>query len=158
MPRARARRARVRPATSFLGAYVERHFPDPLDAALQPIARRELGDAGRRAGRDEIAGAQCQHAGEEADVVAHAADHVLGMRGHHVPAVQLDVDARVLRLGQLVPRHDPRPERAEGVEAFADVARVLAIAAPGLALADVPADGVAEDVVERLRFADVARA
>ena len=49
----------------------------------------------------------------------------LGVRGHDVLAVQLDVDARVLWLGQLVLGDDPRAERGEGVEALADVARVL---------------------------------
>src|SRR2546425_4120485 len=95
---------------------------------------------------------------QKPDVIPQAADHVASVRGHRRPAVQLDLDAHVLRLGQLVARDDPRPERGESVEALADVARVLAAASAGVALADVPADGVAEHVVERLSFAHAARA
>src|SRR5438445_13388848 len=94
----------------------------------------------------------------EPDVIPQAADHVARMRGHRRPAVELDLDAHVLRLGQLVARDDPRPERGEAVEALADVAGVLAAASPGVALADVPADGVAEHMLERPGLAHAARA
>src|SRR5580765_3158603 len=118
-------------ASSFFGDHVEPHLADALDRALEAIAWREPGDAGGGAGRDEVAGTQGAHAREKADVLAHAADHVAGMRGHDMLAVQLDVDAHILRLGQLVARHDPGAERGKGVEALADVARVLTVASPG---------------------------
>src|SRR5437667_414035 len=95
---------------------------------------------------------------QEPDVIPQAADHVASVRGHRRPAVKRDLDAHVLRLGQLVARDDPRPERGEGIEALADVARDLAAAPPGVALADVPADDVAGHVLERLGLADAARA
>src|SRR2546427_13295864 len=95
---------------------------------------------------------------QKPDVIPQAADHVASVRGHRRPAVQLDLDAHVLRLGQLVARDDPRPERGEGIEALADVARVLAAAPPGGAPAGVPADGVAENVLERPGPAHPARA
>src|SRR6185503_17347332 len=44
----------------------------------------------------------------------------------------------------------------KAVEALADVARVLAVASPGVALADVPADGVAEHVIQGPRLACAA--
>src|SRR5207245_10879147 len=71
-------------------------------------------------------------------------------------AVRLEAVREVLGIVDLVARHDPRPEAGEGVEAFADVARVLPAAPPGIALAEVPANRVAEHAVERLLFADVA--
>src|SRR5581483_5232099 len=92
------------------------------------------------------------------DMLAQAADHVAGMRDHRLLAVLQHFDRKILRLVDLVAGHNPRPQRAEGVEAFADVARVVHALAPGIALADVPADHIAENVIERLGFAHLARA
>src|SRR5437764_14034736 len=89
------------PYFSFLSVDVEGHLADVLDAAFELVARCELGDAGRRTGGNEVPRPQGDDAAQEADVVAHAADHVLGMRGHDVSSVQLDEDPGVLRLGQL---------------------------------------------------------
>src|SRR5262245_12985598 len=134
----------------------ELDFSDFLDASLQPVAIRQLPHACRRAGGDEIARAQGQHAGQEADVVAQPADHVTGVRVHDGLAVLLDADLEVLRLVDLIARHDPGPQSRERVEALADVARVLTSAPPRIALAEVPADGIAEDVVERFGLGDLA--
>src|SRR5213596_3369486 len=133
------------------------HLADPFDAASQMIAAGELRDARRRPGGDQDSGLERHHVREEADVLAEAADHVAGMRAHGELAVLLDADREVLRIVDLVARHDPRPEAGEGIESFADVARVLPAPPPGIALAEVPANRVAEHVFERPVFADVAR-
>src|SRR5258707_4241710 len=79
------------------------------------------------------------------------------MRAHVDLAVLHDEYREVLRVVVSAGRHDPRSEAGEGIEAFADVARVLPAPPPGIALAEVPANRVAEHVLERLLFADVAR-
>ena len=89
-------------------------------------------------------------------MVPHPADHVAGVGAHDLLAVVPRSEVEVLRLRDLVPGDDPGPLRAEGVEPLADVAGVLLAPAPGVPLADVPADGVAEDVVQRLLFGDLA--
>src|SRR5216683_4901121 len=101
------------------------HLADALDAAPQVIAVGELRDARRRSRRDQDSGLERHHVREKANVLAKAADHVAGMRAHGELAVLLDADREVLRIVDLVARHDPRSEAGEGVEAFADVARVL---------------------------------
>src|SRR4051812_14506107 len=142
---------------SGLGPHVDFHLADLLDRALETVAVLELAYASRRPRGDEVARTQREHAGEEPDVLAHAADHVAGVRLHLGLAVLLDAHGEVLRIGDLVARDDPRPEPGERVEALADVARVLPPATPGIALAEIPADGVAEDVIERVRLAHAAR-
>src|SRR6266851_6906467 len=142
---------------SALGPDFDLHLAGFLDAALQVIAVGELRHARRRAGRDEHAGLERRHAREKADVLAQPADHVAGVRAHRELAVLLDADREALRIVDLVARDDPGPQAREGVEALADVARVLPAAAPGIALAEVPANGIAENVIESLLFADVAR-
>src|SRR6266704_3410895 len=133
------------------------HLADFLDAALQVIAVGELRHARRRARRDEHTGRERRHAREKTDVLAQAADHVAGVRAHRGLAVLLDADREILVIVDLVARDDPGPQAREGVEDLADVARVLPAAAPGIALAEVPANGIAENVIESLLFADVAR-
>src|SRR5882672_4441547 len=122
------------------------HLADAVDAPLEPVPRSEPGNARRRARGDQRAGGEGGHGREEADVLAQRADHVAGMRAHHGRAVLLDADREVLRVVDLVARDDPRPEAGEGVESLADVPRVVPPLAPGIALAEVPQDGVAEDV------------
>src|SRR5438093_52069 len=133
------------------------HLADPLYTALESVARGELLHAGGSASGDEHAGSEGRHAGEEADVLAQGADHVAGVRGHREAAVLLDADREVLRVVDLLARDDPGPEAREGVETLADVARVVPAASPWIALAEVPQDGVAEDVVERAVLGDVPR-
>src|SRR6266581_2128295 len=142
--------------TLAFGPHDHFHLADPLDAASQVIAVGELRDARRGSRRDQDSGLERRHVREKANVLAKPADHVAGMRAHGELAVLLDADREVLRIVDLVARHDPRSEAGEGVEAFADVARVLPAPPPGIALAEVPANRVAEHVVERLVFADVA--
>src|SRR6266581_1406126 len=143
--------------TLALGPHRHFHLADPLDAASQVIAVGELRDARRRSRRDQDSGLERHHVREKANVLAKAADHVAGMRAHGDLAVLLDADREVLRIVDLVASHDPRSQAGEGIEAFADVARVLPAPPPGIALTEVPANRVAEHVLERLVFADVAR-
>src|SRR5262245_58912142 len=140
-----------------LGEHRDFHFADALDAALKTIAAGELAHARGRARGDQRTGRKRGHAGEEADVLAQGADHVAGVRAHRELAVLLDPDRQVLRIVDLVARHDPRPEASEGVEALADVAGVVPAASPRVALAEVPEDRVADNVLERLLLAVVPR-
>src|SRR5262245_56966418 len=133
------------------------HGADAVYRALQVVAARELRHPGGCAGRDQRSRLERRHAGQEADQVAQPVDHVRGVRAHHVLAVLLDVDVQVLRLADLVAADDPRPQPAEGIEALADVARVVAAYAPRIADADVPAHRVAVDVVEGALRGDVPR-
>src|SRR5512146_2283617 len=82
------------------------------------------------------------------DVIAQRTDHVPGMRGHHIFAVLLHAYGQVLRIGDFVAGHNPGPESREGIESLPDVAGIVHTLAPGVALAEVPADGVAEDVLK----------
>src|SRR5580765_8808171 len=133
------------------------HLADPLDAALEDVARGELLHAGGGAGGDEHAGSEGGHAREEADVLAQRADHVARVRAHGEAAVLLDADREGLRVVDLVARDDPRAQARERVETLADVARVVPAASPWIALAEIPPDGVAEHMLERTVVGDVPR-
>ena len=84
---------------------------------------------------------------EKADVFAQAADHVAGVRrsSTSLPFCKTVIE-RFCGSPISSRRHDPRTERGKRIEAFADVARVVHALAPRIALADVPAHHVAEDV------------
>ena len=47
---------------------------------------------------------------EKADMLAQAADHVAGVRGHRFFAVLQNLDRKILRLFNFITRHDPRPQ------------------------------------------------
>src|SRR5437773_5287902 len=91
-------------------------------------------------------------------MLAQAANHVASVRGHHFFTVLQDFDRKILWLVDLFARYDPRAQCAEGVEALANITCVMHALALGIALADIPADRITEDVIERLRFAHFARA
>src|SRR5262249_22639734 len=76
---------------------------------------------------------------------------------HDRGAILLDPDREVLGVVDLVARDDPRTQAGEGIEALADVPGVLPAPAPGIALAEVPQDRVAEYVIERRVLAHAAR-
>src|SRR5712691_13384894 len=97
-------------AALTLGLYCDFHLADFLDATFQVIAVSELCHAGRRSGGDEHTGLERHHAGEKADVLAQAADHVAGMRAHRKLAVLLDADREILGIVDLVARDDPGPQ------------------------------------------------
>src|SRR6185436_10954217 len=136
---------------------VELHRSDAAYGALQAIAVGELRDARGRPGGDQRAGLERRDARKKTDEIAQPVDHVRGVRLHHGLAILRHVDAHVLRFGDLVRGHDPRPQPAEGIEALADVARVVAALPPRVADADVPAHRVAVDVIERLLRRDLSR-
>ena len=97
--------------------------------------------AGGCSGGDQRTGAQGQAFRQKPNVVVQIADHVARPCGHHDLAVLLDLELEIVRVGNLIRSGDPRPQPGEGIEAFADVARVLFADAPGIALTEVPKDG-----------------
>ena len=90
-------------------------------------------------------------------MVEQIADHVPGPGGHLGLAVLVDMKPEVVRIGNLVRGGDPRTQTGEGIETLADVARVLAPDAPGIALAEVPENQIAEDMTQGLLRADLVR-
>src|SRR3989442_2606308 len=127
------------PGAIFRG-HPQLHLADLLDAAAQAIAGGQPLDAGRRAGRDEVAGPQRQNAGEEADVLAQPADHVAGVGPHGRLAVLLHFDGEVLRLVDLAARSASTPPRGVNAGAPLEVPPALVGAPPRGAAGAVPAE------------------
>src|SRR6185436_5955425 len=123
----------------------------------QMVAVAELTHSGRRAGGDQITWTKREATREKSNMLAQPADHVARVRGHRLFAVLQNFDRKILRLVDLVSRHDPWTQRAESIEAFANITCVVHALAPGIALADIPADRVTENVIERLGFVHLAR-
>src|SRR5262245_44055739 len=113
------------------------------------IAVVELAHAGGCSRRDQIAWTESQAAREKSDMLAQTANHVARVRGHDLFAVLQHLDRKILRLIDLVSGHDPRPQRNKGLEPFSNIARVIHGIAPLVPLADIPADRVAEYMIER---------
>ena len=138
---------------------------DLLDLALDAVAGAqvqrggvlaEAGDAGDGAGRDDVAGAVAER---------RVVGDDLGDRHRHVARVRLlaglPVDAQfhpqLVRVTDLLRRHDPRPERAEAVDRLAEGEDAGAhLAALDVARGDVVEDRVAGDVGGRLVLVEVA--
>ena len=72
------------------------------------------------------------------------------MRGHDLFAVLQYFDREILRLADFVLGHDPWPQTAERVKTLSNVPCIVHAAPPRIALADVPAHQVTENVIERL--------
>ena len=107
-------------------------------------------DACRGAGEDDVPGQQRERLGREGDQARDVVDHV----GRRTVLDDRPVEHRHDPLGTRVEVGlDPRPERAEGVEALGP--GPLAVAALKVARRDVVGDGVAEDEVERVAGIDV---
>ena len=70
--------------------------------------------------------------------------------------VHVEPHAELLRVADLIGRHQPRADRAEGVAALALVPGATAVQLK-FALAHIVHQHVAGDVAERLRLLDVAR-
>src|SRR6478735_1098358 len=89
-------------------------------AGLEPDGRvaREAHAVGR-AGEDDRAGEQGFAGAEILDDGRHIEDHVVGVPVLHDGAVEDRLDAKLVRVGDLIPGHQHRPERAERVEALA---------------------------------------
>ena len=135
---------------------------DPLDLDRHRITgteedRRGVGkaDAVRRAGEDHRAGAEHARRREKFDQRRHVEDHVVGVPILHHPAVEDGADLEGIGIGDLVARHEHRPERTEGGK------RLPAAPLPSPALplpiagADVVCTRVAEDMLEGVFPLDV---
>ena len=132
---------------------------DPLDLALHHVARleverrrvgREAGDAGHGPGRDHVAGRVAERRVVAQDLRDRHAHAARVRRLAHL-AVDAQLHREVVRVGDLVGRDDPRPERAERVDRLAEREDARAHLAPlDVAGGDVVEDDVAADVVGRL--------
>src|SRR5215470_15473599 len=71
--------------------------------------------------RHDIAGLERHEAADIADDMRDAEDHGLRAAGLHALAVDVEPHVEGLRVRDLVPRHQPRTERREGVAALAFV-------------------------------------
>jgi hypothetical protein len=71
------------------------------------------------AGDDQIARLQRDIAAGIADDFGQVEDHRLGVAGLHPLAIDVEIHRQVLRIGDLLGRHQPRADRAEGVMALA---------------------------------------
>src|SRR5580704_2661918 len=98
--------------------------PDALDrgthhvSCLEKYAPRHA-DPGRRAGRDHIPGLKRYDRGEIGDLLAHGPDHVGRAVLLHDLLVDLELHRQRLWIWNGMGRHDPWPERGEGVVALA---------------------------------------
>src|SRR3954452_8625347 len=125
-------------------------------AALQELRRGKAdANAGRRAGRDEVAGLKRQPGRDRLDERRDVEDEVARVRVLAQLAVDPASDVEVLRR-DLVGGRDPRPHRAEAVERLAEEP-LLVVALP-VARRHVVDDGVAEDMGVGVALGDVAPA
>ena len=106
---------------------------------------------------NELARAEGQHAGQEADMVSQPTNHVASVRGHGRFSVLLHVNAEVLGLVDLVPSHYPGAQAGKSVKTFTDIPGILPFHAPWVSLADIPANGITEHVIQGLLLADTPR-
>ena len=132
---------------------------DALDLALHHVAGleverggvgREARDARDGAGRDDVAG-RVRERRVVAEDLGDRDRHARGVRLLARRAVDAQLHRQVVRVGDLVRRHDPRAERAERVDRLAEREHARAhLAALDVARRDVVEDHVAADVVGRL--------
>ena len=100
-------------------------------------------------------GIQREGAREMGDQEAHAEYHVGGRAVLLLDAINRRHDAQILRVGDLIGGDDDGTERTEGIESLRP--RPLFVARLQVARRDIVGDCVAEDVIQRLRFRDLAR-
>src|SRR6202008_4362179 len=84
-------------------------------------------DTGRRAGGNDVAPLQAHEVAEVGYQLLHVEDHGLGAAVLIAVAVDLQPHREVLRIGNLVPGHQPRTGGAEGVAALALVPLAAAL-------------------------------
>jgi hypothetical protein len=134
---------------------------DPLDLGLDHVPRPEVeppalllrlepGDPRDGAGREDVARAVA----ERREVAQDLGDrHAHPARVRLLPplAVDAQLHREIVRVGDLVGRHDPRPEGAERVDRLAEAEHARAhLTALDVARRDVVEDHVAADVVRGL--------
>src|SRR6266700_869818 len=101
-----------------------RDLADAFDFSFQLIAGLQRGNAGGRAGHDDIAGGKLDHLGQLPDDLRHIPDHLFKIAVLLHFAVDLEPDAALARVADL----GRRLQRAAGrgaVERLADLPRPL---------------------------------
>src|ERR1041384_3381490 len=96
------------------------HFADALDLAFQPVSGLERAHTRRRAGHDDVAGRKLDHLGELPDDLRHVPDHLLEIAVLLHLAVDLEIDAALLRMADFG-SGPQRPARGRAVEGLADL-------------------------------------
>src|SRR5512143_322753 len=131
-------------------------LPDPVDLDRDLIAVgqeawwvAEDPDATGRPGRDDVAGFEGHEPRAEGDQARHVVDHLGGAGILDGLAVDEAADAQRARIGQVVGGDEPRPERAERVEALP--AYPLAVAELEIPGRHVVEARVPEHVIQRPR-------
>src|SRR5690349_5190384 len=139
----------------------DRHLQraDAVDAAFDLIAWDQRGDAGRRSGHDDVAGADLHLLRELPDDLRHAPDQLGEVALLTLGAVHRQPDLALGGVADLRSRLHGRAGRGV-LERLADLPGPLLLARGDLQVApgEVDADGIAVDVVERLLDRDVGAA
>src|SRR5271165_4224238 len=133
--------------------------PVELDdvAALEELGRLHAeAHALRRAGDDHVSRQQRHELAEMRKDLGDGEDHVAGVALLPDGAVDGERERDRLRVGDLVGRHQPRPERTERVEALALHPLAAALGLP-LALRDIVGEAIAGDLLERVALSDALR-
>src|SRR5262245_35217248 len=143
-----------------------RLIPEPGDAERHHVARFEelrlrlhaKPYARRRAGDDDVARLHDEELRAIPDQVLDPEDHRLGVAALTPLAIDVEPHLEVLRILDLVPGHEPRPNRAEGLAALALVplpARTVDLEG---ALGYVVRQEIPRDRTHRLVAIEIARA
>src|SRR5690606_10568942 len=127
---------------------------DALDLHLDPIAGAQGTDTGRRPRGEEVSGLERHHPRDEGDQRGHRMDHVARVAVLAELAVHAAADRQAKGIAPSL--RDPRPDRAEGVEALG--AREVLFPPLDVARGDVVEAGEAEDDGGDLRLGDVPAA
>jgi hypothetical protein len=103
-------------------------------------------DARGCSSRDDICGFECQSGGQRSDESWNVEDHLTATGVLTGLAVDRECQRELFDRWNLVPGHDPRSDRATGVEGLAlEPLPVTALQVPG---ADIVDDRIAEDMLE----------
>src|SRR6516225_7464198 len=133
-----------------VSAHRHGHLADRVDAREHGVARLDRADPFRRSGIEHVAGIEGVEGRAPFDQLAAIVDQLLGTAVLLELAVDGNLKRHVVRIGNFVGGHQPRPEHGIGVDRFAK-APVL-----GTARGHVQPDGVSDHVIERLLARDIA--
>src|ERR1051325_4807910 len=95
---------------------------DALDLAFELVAYLQRRNASGRAGHDDVAGFERDHFGELPDDLRHVPDHLLEVAVLLHLAIDLEIDASLVRMADLGGRPQ-RAARRRAVERLADLPR-----------------------------------